>query len=172
MMQKLWYPFRKKTLEKLQANVHGIQGRLKLTLHVLQLEAETESWQLLTRLVGRKNDLSVSMSYISTQNQQILDDHTSELFQKVRAWLSPADPRTSHDTARQRHESEAGDWLMRHSQYQRWEAGKLDHLWLYGKAGCGKTILCSVTIDRHSLILLSPCKYRLRLFLFLFVGQS
>jgi Cdc6-like AAA superfamily ATPase len=49
--------------------------------------------------------------------------------------------------ARQRREPYTGTWLLRSDQYQRWEAGDIHHLWLYGKAGCGKTVLCSTVIE-------------------------
>lgn len=66
---------------------------------------------------------------------------------KIAQWLSPPDPRPNHDTARQRHEPTTGLWLLRHEEYQRWSAGDIQHLWIHGKAGCGKSVLCSTIIE-------------------------
>lgn len=41
----------------------------------------------------------------------------------------------------------SGMSLLRHSQYLAWESGSTRLLWVYGKAGCGKTILCSTAIE-------------------------
>jgi predicted ATPase len=37
--------------------------------------------------------------------------------------------------------------LLKSSQYQSWKTGAISHLWMYGKAGCSKTILCSTAIE-------------------------
>jgi hypothetical protein len=66
---------------------------------------------------------------------------------KIIDWLLPPDPRTNHESAHQRHEPGTGVWFLRSEQYQRWKAGSIRHLWLCGKAGCGKTVLCSTAID-------------------------
>jgi hypothetical protein len=39
------------------------------------------------------------------------------------------------------------DWLLKSTQYQSWKTGVISHLWMYGKAGRGKTILCSTAIE-------------------------
>ena len=74
-------------------------------------------------------------------------DQQAGQFRKIVDWLSPSDPETNHASARQRHEPHTGTWLLQSEQYQRWKAGNIHHLWLYGKAGCGKTVLCSTAIE-------------------------
>jgi hypothetical protein len=139
-LQRSWYPFRKETLEALKASVTDVQERLKLALQVLQLDIGKESQKLVLRLLNQTTT-------IAAQNQRVLNAQQSDEFRKIVAWLGPPDPRTNHASARQRHESLTGDWLLASSEYQRWKASDIDHLWMYGKAGCGKTILCSTAID-------------------------
>jgi hypothetical protein len=146
-VQRSWYPFRKETLAALKTSVTDVQERLKLALQVLQLEKGTESQKLVLRLMSQTETQSDSIAQIATQNQRILDAQHSDEFRKIVAWLAAPDPGTNHDTARQRHESQTGDWLLRSSQYQSWKTGVVSHLWMYGKAGCGKTILCSTAIE-------------------------
>lgn len=66
---------------------------------------------------------------------------------KVVNWLSPPDPWTNHASARRRHENSTGSWLLESDHYQRWKAGDSSHIWLHGKPGCGKTVLCSTVIE-------------------------
>jgi hypothetical protein len=146
-LQRSWYPFRKEILEALKATVSGVQGRLKLALQVLHLDIGTESQQLVLRLLSQTAIQSDSIAQIQAQNQRILDVQQTDEFRKIVAWLAPPDPGTNHAFARQRHEHLTGDWLLTSSQYQRWKASDIDHLWMYGKAGCGKTILSSTTIE-------------------------
>lgn len=104
----MWYPFRQKTLDKLKANVGGIQERSQLALQILQLDTEAGSQNLLAGIVGRTDDLMASVSHIVTQNQH--NEHTSETWERVTTWISPADVCTYHDTARQQYEEETGNW--------------------------------------------------------------
>lgn len=71
----------------------------------------------------------------------------AEYYRKIVDWLSSPDPWTNHDSARQRHEPQTGAWLLRHNQYLAWKSGPCRSLWVYGKAGCGKTIICSTAVE-------------------------
>ncbi|RMY70463.1 hypothetical protein D0862_14748 [Hortaea werneckii] len=71
----------------------------------------------------------------------------SDRWRKIVDWLSPADPWTYHHSARDRHEPGTGDWLLQSPTYLDWKAGKSRHLWICGKAGCGKTVLSSTMIE-------------------------
>lgn len=71
----------------------------------------------------------------------------AERFQEIVAWLSPPDPWTNHHSARQLHEAQTGDWLVQSQQYRDWKASSKRHLWMSGKAGCGKTVLCSTIVE-------------------------
>lgn len=68
-------------------------------------------------------------------------------FRDIVAWLLPSDPWTNHKSARERHEHQTGTWLLNCKEYRDWKSGSLQHLWVYGKAGCGKTVLCSTAIE-------------------------
>lgn len=71
----------------------------------------------------------------------------AEQRRNITAWLSPPDPWTNHEAARQLREPGTGEWLIQSKKYRLWKDGSVRHLWMYGKAGCGKTILCSTAIE-------------------------
>jgi hypothetical protein len=146
-LQRSWYPFRREILAALKGSVTDVQERLKLALQALQLEEGAESQKLVPRLMSQTKMQSDSIAQIAAQNQCILDAQQSDEFRKIVAWLAPPDPGTNHDTARQRYESRTGEWLLKSSQYRSWKTGVVNYLWMYGKAGCGKTILCSTAIE-------------------------
>ncbi|OQO08786.1 hypothetical protein B0A48_05676 [Cryoendolithus antarcticus] len=70
-----------------------------------------------------------------------------EAFDRMKSWLSPPDPWTNHQAARQLHESGTGKWLLRNAKYLEWKEGAARCLWLHGKAGSGKTVLCSTAVE-------------------------
>lgn len=146
-LQRSWYPFRKETLQALKITISDVQKRLELALQVLQLEIGTESQELVLRVLSQISTQGDSIEGIAAQSQLLLDMQRSEEFRKIVAWIAPPDPGTNHATARQRHESKTGGWLLMSTQYQGWKAGAVSHLWMYGKAGCGKTILFSTAIE-------------------------
>ncbi|KAF4419061.1 hypothetical protein FACUT_11591 [Fusarium acutatum] len=71
-------------------------------------------------------------------------------FAKIERWLSPPDCSSNANLARKRRHPGTGTWLLNSSAFQEWKLGTRQHLWLYGLAGCGKTIL-SMTILDHLL---------------------
>lgn len=66
---------------------------------------------------------------------------------KIERWLSPSDFATNANLARQRRHPGTGTWLLESSAFQDWKFGSRQHLWLYGLAGCGKTVLSGTILD-------------------------
>ena len=150
-LQRAWYPFRASTLAKLREVVADVRERLKLAIQVLQLDVSTASQRMLKSLATDTSDLLhrtvVIETHISTQTQQILDLHHRDQFKRIIDWLSPPDPWINHRSARQHHEPHTGLWFLESDLYERWRGGQTRHLWLFGKAGCGKTVLSSTVIE-------------------------
>ena len=153
-LQRAWYPFRASTLARLREIVADVLERLKLAIDILQLDVSTTSQRTLksvaadtSNLVSRTVAIATSVAHVSAHTQQILDLQQSDQFKKIKAWLSPPDPWVTHASARQRHEPHTGSWLLQSDRYQEWKTGQIRHLWLYGKAGCGKTVLSSTVIE-------------------------
>ncbi|KAJ9660146.1 hypothetical protein H2201_007053 [Coniosporium apollinis] len=97
-----------------------------------------------TRLCMDTAGLLTDTSHI---RQTIHSSQTDERKQQVLGWLSRTDPSSNHNEARKKHEPETGDWLLQSEAYNKWKTSSSSMLWLYGKAGCGKTILCSSAIE-------------------------
>jgi hypothetical protein len=74
--------------------------------------------------------------------------HASDRTKMLLGWISAPDPFEDHEAARLQHEPETGAWLLRHPAYLAWKLG-LSHkvLWMRGKPGCGKSVLCSIAIE-------------------------
>ncbi|KAI9437184.1 hypothetical protein H4582DRAFT_2129609 [Lactarius indigo] len=74
------------------------------------------------------------------------DMKRNQLRESLRKWQSPPDPSTNHNIAGDRqHEGTAG-WFFESSQCENWKVtGSL--LWIHGKPGSGKTVLCSAIIN-------------------------
>jgi hypothetical protein len=62
-------------------------------------------------------------------------------------WLSPPDPFSNHDAAVDKRRRDTGQWLLESAQLVEWRESEDSFLWLYGFAGCGKTILASTAIE-------------------------
>ncbi|KAL4789115.1 Pfs, NACHT and ankyrin domain protein [Aspergillus venezuelensis] len=67
--------------------------------------------------------------------------------EKIRRWLSPPEPSTNANHARELRHEGTGVWLLENPVFQSWHLGRSQHLWLHGLAGCGKTILSATVLD-------------------------
>lgn len=65
---------------------------------------------------------------------------------RIDKWLSPADPSTNYNEAREKHHGTSGGWCLNMKSYAEWKAGLRSTMWLHGISGCGKTILSSTII--------------------------
>jgi len=66
---------------------------------------------------------------------------------KIRKWLSPPDPSTNSNAAKEKRHQGTGNWFLTSSAFREWKSGSRRHLWLHGLAGCGKTVLTSTILD-------------------------
>ncbi|RCI10929.1 hypothetical protein L249_5166 [Ophiocordyceps polyrhachis-furcata BCC 54312] len=62
-------------------------------------------------------------------------------------WLQAPDPSVLHHKLFKKRVAETGRWLLETEDFQQWIKGESSSLWLYGIAGCGKSVLSSVVIE-------------------------
>ena len=72
--------------------------------------------------------------------------HDSEHLNKIRKWLSPPDPASNLNKAREQRHKGTGQWLLDSDRYIKWKTERNSFLWLNGIPGCGKTILSSSVV--------------------------
>ncbi|EXA28683.1 hypothetical protein FOVG_19725 [Fusarium oxysporum f. sp. pisi HDV247] len=120
--------------------VYVIQQLCKYTrLHQPNLELRPD------RVVERKIG---SMQQATVETKAAADSIKSDLrTEKIKRWLCPPDPSTNANHARKLRHEGTGTWLLEHSIFRAWESGLCRYLWLYGLAGCGKTVLSATVLD-------------------------
>ncbi|KAH9173374.1 ankyrin repeat-containing domain protein [Lactarius sanguifluus] len=70
----------------------------------------------------------------------------NQLQQLLRTWLSPSDPSTNHNVALNAQHEGTAMWFVQNSLFIGWKStGSL--LWIHGKPGSGKSIICSSIIQ-------------------------
>ncbi len=66
---------------------------------------------------------------------------------KLKMWLSPPDPSTNRNAAKEKRQEGTGNWFVTSTAFLEWKSGLRRHLWLHGLVGCGKTVLTSTILD-------------------------
>ena len=66
---------------------------------------------------------------------------------EIISWLGFCDTSANHNLARRKHEATTGNWFFQTKAFMTWSNSTKASLWLHGKPGSGKTILCSTIID-------------------------
>jgi len=124
------YPFRRSTLAKLDEDVDEVVSHLSLALQLLQQEdvghvrSDIEDTKALLELV-RADQISSS----------------------IRDWLKAPDATVNYNEACKRKHPSTGLWFVKGDTFTAWIVKPNSFLWLYGFAGCGKSVLCSTAIQ-------------------------
>ncbi|KAF8521534.1 hypothetical protein JB92DRAFT_2785751, partial [Gautieria morchelliformis] len=84
------------------------------------------------------------------QARLVLETHDNQRRQDIYNWLSAPDNESKHLTAITEREGNTGAWFVQGDCFQEWRGKPKSFLWLHGKAGAGKTILCSTIIREIS----------------------
>ncbi|KAH9044054.1 hypothetical protein EDB83DRAFT_1575851 [Lactarius deliciosus] len=64
----------------------------------------------------------------------------------LKEWVFPPDPSTNHDIAYELHLGGTAQWFLQGGMFGEWKStGSL--LWIHGKPGSGKTIICSAIVQ-------------------------
>ncbi|KAI9436840.1 ankyrin repeat-containing domain protein [Lactarius indigo] len=90
---------------------------------------------------------SLEVKLITRQTAVRVDDvKRNQLRESLRKWQSPPDPSTNHNIAADRQHEGTAEWFIESDQFETWKlTGSL--LWIHGKPGSGKSILCSAIIN-------------------------
>ncbi|RAO72488.1 uncharacterized protein BHQ10_008500 [Talaromyces amestolkiae] len=79
----------------------------------------------------------------SQKDEEIRREHG----EKIVKWLSAPNASFDHTHALRMKTENTGSWLIDNYRYQEWKRTAGSSFWMYGIAGCGKTILSSTVIE-------------------------
>jgi len=148
----------KKFAKKLlgESEIEDVLHRLdRLTLDEARMTG-TETLQIVHGLVSNMklvmgdgttsmDDIWHALVMIQETTSEINKMKRHSLQKDIRSWLSPPDPSKNHNIARRAQHDGTAEWFTQGSTFEEWKAtGSL--LWIHGKPGSGKSILCSTII--------------------------
>ena len=138
------YPFKASTLAKVSEAVNDVLDQLALAVQTLHLGLSSSSYGQLVNVASRVDDVAAQLSELK---QDLSGWRNDDQFLKIMGWVDAPDQAPYHAAACQKHEPGTGQWLLESDTYKTWKTSSGAHLWLHGKAGCGKTVLCSTLIE-------------------------
>lgn len=138
------YPFKASTLAKVSEAVNDVIDQLALAVQTLHLGLSSSSHGQLVNVASRVDDVAAQLSELK---QDLSGWRQDDQYLKIMSWLDAPDQTPYHAAACQKHEPGTGQWLLESDTYKTWKSASGGHLWLHGKAGCGKTVLCSTLIE-------------------------
>jgi len=161
---RMIYPLQKKPLEELKTIAQNMTRHLNLAIQVITLDSgqsierttdeiktTVESTEALTtKLQVTTLDTQQQVSTTAANVETLLSTEQSKELARILRWLSAPDPSVNHMQARDKYEPGTGEWFFEREAYKDWVSGSSPLLWLHGKAGCCKTILCSTIIEHVS----------------------
>ncbi|KAK5102777.1 hypothetical protein LTS08_003577 [Lithohypha guttulata] len=124
------YPFRKGTLAKLDEDVGAFRENLSIALQALQLKEHQNT----------QNDIEEVKHIVKSAQAQ-------HLAAGVRQWLRAPDATVDYNAACAKRHAGTGRWFVQGPSFTAWLQRDNSFFWLYGFAGCGKSVLCSTAIQ-------------------------
>ncbi|OBT97761.1 hypothetical protein VE01_05117 [Pseudogymnoascus verrucosus] len=121
-----------------------------------EIETQWRDFKLQDQWNKEKKRHSEHMNYLDPMSNEIR--RIREVTEKAQndkfrlgllQWLSSEDFSARYNDIWSRHEESTGDWLIENNRYHDWKKKQSSFLWLYGKAGSGKSYLSAPAI--HSL---------------------
>ncbi|KAL6402289.1 hypothetical protein AUP68_14761 [Ilyonectria robusta] len=109
-----------------------------------KVEAERRIVEALESMQDTLSHIQSTAVETSTNIEEIRSD--SHLT-RIKQWLSPPDTSTNANYAREIRHHETGTWLLNTPAFKEWKSGSLQHVWLHGMPGSGKTIISTTVLD-------------------------
>jgi hypothetical protein len=128
--RRLAYPFKESTLRKLDADIDEIVSHLSLVLQVLQ-----------------QKDISNVQDDIEDAKAVLDLVRAGQISSTIRDWLKAPDAAINYNEAYKVKHPGTGLWFVNGPFFSAWLAKPKSFLWLNGFAGCGKSTLCSTSIQ-------------------------
>lgn len=128
--RRVSYPFRQSTLQKLDEDVDEAILHLSLALQLLQQKD----------IASVRDDIEDAKSLLELVR-------AGQLSLTIRDWLTAPDASVEYNSNCKKRHSDTGLWLVKGAPFLSWLKKPNSFLWLYGFAGCGKSVLCSTAIQ-------------------------
>jgi ankyrin repeat domain-containing protein 50 len=149
------YPFRQSTLKKLEEDGDEFGHNLSVALEALQLKEHQNT----------QDDIA-DLKTILTNLQAY------HLSTEVREWLKARDATIDYNAACAKRHAGTGEWFVNSAAFTSWLRQDNSFLWLFGFAGCGKSILISTVIQHTFRYQRSQSDRALAFFFFTFTDDS
>ncbi|KAH9003601.1 ankyrin repeat-containing domain protein [Lactarius hatsudake] len=134
-------------LKKLVGMDDDIKDALQRLRKLEQGELLTVIAQTLRETSGLQDDAQETKAMIEKVTEKMDARDLEEVLQKLKGWLSPPDPSTNYNIGLRDLHKETATWFLEGRIFQEWYSmGSL--LWIHGKPGSGKSIICSAIIQR------------------------
>lgn len=123
------YPFKRSTMEDLGDDVDSFRNNVSVVLQALQLKEHQNT-----------------QAGIEGLNAIVKNLQAYSISAGVRQWLQAPDATVDLNNVSVKRHTGTGQWLVQGLVFTSWLQQDNSFLWLYGFAGCGKSVLCSTAI--------------------------
>ncbi|KAH7349169.1 hypothetical protein BKA66DRAFT_293338 [Pyrenochaeta sp. MPI-SDFR-AT-0127] len=134
---RLRWPFKKEETEALVRRLERVKSAFTLALSIGELNSLGDL---------RKDVQSLATCY-AKQADMAEKQRRDERLSRLSNWLCPVDLQAHQGNVHVLQHPETSTWLTKGAKLRTWLNGDQNMLWIYGKPGCGKTVLFSAIVD-------------------------
>ncbi|KAI0313369.1 ankyrin repeat-containing domain protein [Amylostereum chailletii] len=126
-------------LESIKEMLSDVRSKKEAFDHILDTIVRTAS-----ACEESSREFELKLDVVKLSQAELQRQHAHE---RVQRWLSPPNPSTNHNAAFKLHHSGTGDWFLHGEEFKEWKGEDATFLWIHGKPGSGKSVLCSAIIE-------------------------
>ncbi|KAH9006019.1 hypothetical protein EDB83DRAFT_750303 [Lactarius deliciosus] len=137
---------RAKTYLKKLVGMADIEDALKRLDNLIREEHQAATAQVLKLTSELKDDTKKAGMAMQQIANDVGEAKWNQIRQGVHKWFSPPDPSTNYNIACKAYHKGTTAWFFEGSVFRNWES-TASLLWVHGKPGAGKSIICSAIIQ-------------------------
>ncbi len=123
---------------------------LILAIQKLSLESQQDAQSIKRATADILKDVESTKNATAEVQRHVQVVQMDRRRRSIYKWLHAPDPSTNYNRARRSRQAKTGEWFTESETFSTWKSEKR-LLWLYGKPGCGKTVLSSTIIHNIGL---------------------
>ncbi|KIX03389.1 uncharacterized protein Z518_06941 [Rhinocladiella mackenziei CBS 650.93] len=125
---------------------HALE-RIERLKSLIQCALTEDVFTLFQAIHGDIVALGNQMERLHIRTERLQSHTDQDLQHRLAQWLGIPDPSTNYHAALQKRHPKTGLWLVNGIHFAGWKSSESSLMWLYGNAGCGKTVLSAAALQ-------------------------
>ncbi|KAH9978330.1 hypothetical protein BJV74DRAFT_141737 [Russula compacta] len=103
--------------------------------------------QVMSDGLASNEGIQKALEMVQQLTSDVNKSRRDQLRRDVKGWLSPPDPWQNYNIQHDAHHDGTATWFIDGDTFTEWKSSPCSLLWIHGKPGSGKSVICSTIIE-------------------------